>query len=59
MVRVKAITWRARATVLDAADRVRGRSGPLTPPRRLRTGDYSDFDRLGGEFRDLFIRLGG
>jgi SAM-dependent methyltransferase len=50
---------RARADALDALDRVRGGGDPLTPPRRLRTGDYSDFERLGREFLDLFVRLGG
>ena len=50
---------RARDDAIDAVERVRGRREPLTPPRRLLTGDYSDFSRLGGEFLDLFVRLGG
>jgi SAM-dependent methyltransferase len=43
----------------DAADRVRGERDPLMPPRRLLTGDYSDFERLGDEFLMLFRELGG
>ena len=38
---------------------MRGRRDPLTPPRRLLTGDYSDFERLGQEFLGLFRELGG
>ena len=38
---------------------MRGHREPLTPPRKLLTGDYSDFSRLGGEFLELFVRLGG
>jgi SAM-dependent methyltransferase len=40
-------------------DRLLGKGDALTPPRRLLTGDYSDFHRLGAEFLDLFVRLGG
>jgi SAM-dependent methyltransferase len=43
----------------DTADGVRGRRDPLRPPRRLLTGDYSDFERLGEEFLTLFTELGG
>ena len=43
----------------DALDRRRGRGRALMPPRRLLTGDYSDFDRLGQEFLGLFRDLGG
>ena len=43
----------------DAADRLRGRRDPLTPPRRLLTGDYGHFERLGNEFLVLFKELGG
>lgn len=50
---------RARDDAIDAFERVRGHREPLTPPRKLLTGDYSDFTRLGGEFLELFVRLGG
>ncbi|HEU0025284.1 MAG TPA: class I SAM-dependent methyltransferase [Thermoleophilaceae bacterium] len=50
---------RALDDALDAVDQIRGRRDPLVPPRRLRSGDYSDFERLGREFLDLFVRLGG
>ena len=50
---------RGRDRAIDALDGVGGRRDPLTPPRRLLTGDYSDFSRLGREFLDLFTRLGG
>jgi SAM-dependent methyltransferase len=54
-----AIRHRAKADLLDAADRLRGRRNPLQPPRRLITGDYSNYGQLGEEFKELFIRLGG
>lgn len=49
---------RARDLVLDAADRLRGRP-ELIPPRRLLGGDYSEFQRIGEEFKRYFIELGG
>jgi SAM-dependent methyltransferase len=49
---------RLRDLVLDAADRLRGRSA-LRPPRRLLGGDYSEFERIGEEFKRYFIDLGG
>jgi SAM-dependent methyltransferase len=45
--------------VVDAAEGLVGRRDPLTPPRRLLTGDYSEFRELGSEFRDAFVREGG
>ena len=50
---------RARGVALDAVEGLTGRRDPLSPPRRLVTGHYSDFDRLGQEFCHLFIMLGG
>jgi SAM-dependent methyltransferase len=43
---------------LDALDRARGRRDALTPPRRFVSGDYSDFERIGEEFRNYFVDLG-
>ncbi len=54
-----AVAHRARADLRDGWDRLRGRRDALVPPRRLQTGDYSEFGRLGHEFRELFIHLGG
>jgi SAM-dependent methyltransferase len=50
---------RGRDRFLDVVDGVTGRRDPLVPPRRLLTDDYGDFDRIGREFRDIFIRIGG
>jgi SAM-dependent methyltransferase len=50
---------RGRDGLLDVVDTVTGGRDALLPPRRLLTDDYSDFGRLGREFRDIFIRLGG
>ena len=44
--------------MLDGTDRLRGRS-ELIPPRRLLGGDYSEFQRIGGEFKGYFVELGG
>lgn len=44
--------------MLDGVDRLRGRS-ELTPPRRLLVGDYSEFQRIGEEFKGYFIDLCG
>jgi SAM-dependent methyltransferase len=58
----EAAAFRARnvqARGRDAIDVMTGRRDPLTPPRRMLTGDYSEFERLGDEFRDLFVKLGG
>lgn len=49
---------RLRDVILDAGDRLRGRS-ELTPPRRLLGGDYSEFQRIGEEFKRYFVELGG
>jgi SAM-dependent methyltransferase len=49
---------RARDLVLDGADRLRGRS-ELIPPRRLLGDDYSEFRRIGQEFKRYFVELGG
>jgi hypothetical protein len=48
---------RARADAIDAVEAMSGRRNPLMPPRRLLTGDYSDYQRIGEEFLDLFVRL--
>jgi SAM-dependent methyltransferase len=50
---------RGRDRLLDVFDRVMGRRDPLLPPRTLITDDYSDYDRIGREFREIFIRIGG
>lgn len=49
----------ARGAALDTVDRVRGRRDDLTPPRRMITGDYSEFHRIGEEFLGHFVRIGG
>jgi SAM-dependent methyltransferase len=49
---------RLRDLTLDTADRLRARSD-LMPPRRLLGGDYSEFQRIGYEFKRYFIELGG
>ncbi|HEX8645490.1 MAG TPA: class I SAM-dependent methyltransferase [Thermoleophilaceae bacterium] len=48
----------ARDLALDAADRLRGRD-QLVPPRRLLTGDYSEYERIGEEFRGYLVELAG
>lgn len=58
---VRALLFRARRVrdrVFDALDRVRGRD-ELVPPRRLLSGDYSEFQRIGEEFRGYFVELAG
>lgn len=49
---------RLRDAGLDAADRVRGRD-ELMPPRRLLGGDYSEYRRIGEEFRGHLVELAG
>jgi SAM-dependent methyltransferase len=49
---------RLRDVALDAAERWRG-SPELIPPRRLLGGDYSEFERIGEEFKRYFVELGG
>lgn len=44
--------------MLDAADWLRGGSD-LRPPRRLLGEDYSEFTRIGEEFRGYFVELAG
>jgi SAM-dependent methyltransferase len=44
--------------VLDARDRLRGRSGRLVPPRRLDFVGHSDFVDTGDEFLGHFVSLG-
>jgi SAM-dependent methyltransferase len=44
---------------IDLAETATGRRKPLTPPRRLLTADYSEFDRIGAEFLRYFVELGG
>jgi SAM-dependent methyltransferase len=46
-------------TALDLVDRARGRRDPLLPPRRLLSGDYSDFQRIGQRFLQYFVELAG
>jgi SAM-dependent methyltransferase len=48
-----------RNRALDVADRVRGRSDPLVPPRRLNFVGPGDFVSIGDEFLRHFVELGG
>jgi SAM-dependent methyltransferase len=48
-----------RNRALDVADRVRGRSEPLVPPRRLNFVGPGDFVAVGDEFLRHFVELGG
>ena len=47
-----------RNRALDVADRVRGRSKPLVPPRRLNFVGPGDFVAVGDEFMRHFAELG-
>ena len=54
----EAIRFRAGAARDRALDAL-GRREDLTPPRRLLTGDYSEFRRIGEEFRGHLVELAG
>ena len=60
---LRSVLARARTSLrlrtLDVADRVRGRSEPLVPPRRLNFVGPGDFVAVGDEFLRHFIELGG
>lgn len=47
-----------RLRALDVADRLRGRSEPLVPPRRLNFVGPGDFVAVGDEFLRHFVELG-
>ncbi len=43
---------------LDFVDLLRGKRNPKLPPRRLNFVGSADFEKVGNEFKELFIKLG-